>query len=164
MNTSEINVQLKKIKFFIGTFPCDLLPNSVSSRPCGMIVNTDSSRESGEHWTSIILLPGGRAEYFDSFGLPPLVPRIQKYLEEMSPNGFDYSSRTLQHPLSITCGYFCIQFIKWRSLGLSYHCFVTNFKEDLEANDKILLGIKERAKVHNHKEKNVGNGTCARLR
>ena len=168
MNTSEINHILSEINFFIGTFPCDYLPKLIPFRPCSMIVNTDSASESGEHWTAIILLDENRAEYFDSFGFPPLVPKVQQYLNEKAVNGIEYSSKTMQHPESIACGLYCIEFIKWRSLNFSYHCFISNFSENLAANDSILQNIKERRDNHAYthralkKGKNVGARSCSR--
>ena len=145
MNTSQLNASLKSINFFAGTFPCDSLPKDLSPRrkPCALIVNTDPNGAKGEHWTVLILEADGSGEYFDSFGLPPMVPQVYKYLNLQCPSGFAYSCQTLQHPEAVTCGLYCVSFIKHRAEGGSLLQFLQKFTRNLDTNEQILKSISE---------------------
>ena len=139
MNTLEINRVLKSNKSFLGTFPCDvikLLPYSIRSK--GLIVNTDPKGEKGEHWTAIWFNACGSAEYFDSFGFPPLIDSVREFMEERSAGHFVYNSKTLQHPFATSCGQYCIYFIQSRSADTSYKAFVKKFSTNLTLNEEIL--------------------------
>jgi hypothetical protein len=114
MDTQQINKLMSLIKCnhgkFLGTFARDKMPLT-PKRPCGFIVNTDPSKEKGEHWNAIMLLPGGKGEFFNSFGFPPLHPTEQNYMRNECPAGFEFSSRTIQDILSDRCGLFCIDYL-----------------------------------------------------
>lgn len=144
LSTSEIEELLKPISQFVGVYPCDAIPN-FSSRPCALIVNTDTANEPGEHWIAIILKEKGKALYFDSFGFPPLISSMQKYINENAPNGFKYNCITLQHPNSKTCGLYCAAFValwsrKW-TLRMFTNFFSGRFGRDLAANDNYLMSL-----------------------
>ena len=137
MNTLEINNILSELKPFVGTFASDNCP-PIRRRPSGIIINTDPSKEGGEHWVALWLSQDGTGEYFDSFGFPPLVPQIQAYIDRECPHGFKYNNKTLQHPMSITCGPFSIAFIIAKSEGKEFHSFISKFSLNLEKNDSLL--------------------------
>lgn len=137
MNTVQITACLREIKLFGGVFPIDLIPQP-TRKPVGFVINTHDSRKQGEHWVAIVLLEDNSAEYFDSFGFPPLHSRIQKYLAPHSTRGLIYSSATLQHPASATCGAYCIEFLKHRSQGLKYNQFLAIYSRNLRANDSLV--------------------------
>ena len=124
---------------FLGTFARDKMPLT-PKRPCGFIVNTDPSKEKGEHWNAIMLLPGGKGEFFNSFGFPPLHPTEQKYMRNECPSGFEFSSRTIQDPLSDRCGLFCIDYLSSRLNGESFSQFLNHYKNShsLEENEQQL--------------------------
>lgn len=137
MNTHEINQILRKLKPFVGTFACDSCP-SVKKRPAGLVINTDPTNEKGEHWVALWLLENGTGEYFDSFGFPPLVPEIQTYINMECPQGFKYNNKTLQHPMTNTCGPFSIAFIIAKTEGEEFGFFISKFSFDLEKNEDLL--------------------------
>lgn len=137
MNTTEINECFRGENYFIGTFPRNLLPRT-KMRPCAMIVNTDAANEPGEHWVSILLLPGGTGEYFDPFGLPPLHYTIQNYLGKYCPNKLQYNPRSLQFVTSTQCGKYSIVFLILRSRGFSFSEVLKKFCSNSKHNDGIL--------------------------
>lgn len=137
MNTIEINNILSNLNSFIGTFPCDVFPE-VKKKPAGMIFNTDTSNGGGEHWIAVWMTVDGTSEYFDSFGFPPLVKQTQDFLSNHSPNGFTYNNKTLQHPMAVSCGPFCVAFIIAKSLGQTFVSFVSKFSFNLAANEELL--------------------------
>lgn len=102
-----------------------------------MIVNTHPASKSGEHWTAIILQVANKAEYFDSFGMPPLQPEVLHHLRKTC-SSWVYSSKTLQHPLAVTCGPFCCAYLISRASGCSYQAFIDSFSNDLAANEEAV--------------------------
>lgn len=142
MNTDQINRFLKRrVPYFVGTFPKNTIPY-VQKRPAMFVVNTHPSSKPGEHWVAVILINHSKAEYFDSFGFPALDPEIRNYLTLHSMN-WQYSPRTLQHPLAATCGVFCCLFLLYRACGRSYDQFREIFSLDLEQNESLVLEIYE---------------------
>lgn len=136
MNTSEINKALSKVNFFRGTFACDDIPKPIPGYDQSFVVNTDTCREEGEHWVAIVLLKDGTGEYFDSFGMPILVQRILEYMRKHCPVGYALSNRMIQSPLSWSCGNFCVDFIRKRSLNINLYAYLRGFSdEDLSANE-----------------------------
>jgi hypothetical protein len=73
----QITYALKNVKSFLGAFPSDLLPHSITV-PSTIIVNTDNHTQLGTHWLAIRLEPRSyTAFYFDSYGLArhPIIPK-----------------------------------------------------------------------------------------
>ena len=142
LTSSQIESLLRKNEFFSGVYACDSIPD-IKTRPCAIIVNTDPADEPGEHWVAMIFKQGGRGFFFDSFGFPPLIPKIQDYMIRHAYNGFKYNSTTLQHPDSNTCGYYCIAFIHLWSRGWTLRMFCSYFSgrngQELIRNDNRLL-------------------------
>jgi len=137
MDSREIKKKLRNIKSFIGVYPRDALPN-VGKRPVALIANTDSKSEPGEHWIAIILLKDGRGEYFDSYGLPPLHGDFQRYMSKMCPSKWCYNTSDIQHPVSTSCGLFCIDFIRWRCKGETMEEFIMFYTYNSKFNDKLV--------------------------
>ena len=135
MNTIEINNFLLNFKNFKGTYPRDLLPKSLEKN-CGIVINTDTSQEPGEHWVAIYM-HNTNAEYFDSFGLPPLHKEIINFLDKISPNGWSYNTICFQSLHSQTCGNYCVLFLTNYLNGGTFAIFqsIFNFKKDI--NDRI---------------------------
>jgi hypothetical protein len=140
MDTQTINQLLFKADGFLGAFPRDLIPLNVTQKQksLAMIVNTHTSEKSGEHWISIILNKDGTGEYFDSYGLPPLHGDISEYLDKMCPLGWGYNPITLQCLSCITCGHYCVFYVKMRSLGFTYCDFISIFSTNFTTNEKLI--------------------------
>lgn len=139
METNQINYVLSNTPYFIGTFACDQLPlKKITHRPFSLVINTDKKNETGEHWTAIFVPPQGEPEYFDSFGFPPLIRSVQEFLETNSTNYWIYSANSIQHPFSMSCGQFCISFIKHRTRGMGFKSFISKFSDDTNKNDNIV--------------------------
>ena len=137
MNTKTINKLLKNEKCYIGTYSRDMLPNQIKENQF-LIVNTDTSDRQGEHWVAIIILSDGKGEYFDSYGLPPLHNEFLDFLDYNCPNGWKFNEVTLQCLSCITCGHYCVAYIKFRCLGHSLSEFVSLFGKDLVFNDELI--------------------------
>ena len=135
MNTNEINRVFRNDSRFIGTFCADNLTASPKKK-YSFIFNTDPCSKSGSHWVACYI-NNGTAEYFNSFGMPPLNHTFFEFLEKEKLN-LCYSPVILQHPLSIHCGLFCIRFLQARMKGIAYSQFISVFSRDSIENDLIL--------------------------
>lgn len=134
MNTSQIKHKLRGYSGFVGVFPCDRLPQLKPGQ--AMIVNTDPHNEPGEHWVAFYKSHTGYLEYFDSFGMPPLVPLIRNYINRSDHGKFSYSTVQLQHESSQTCGNYCIAFVKHRLLNQPFVNLLAHFTSSFKDNDK----------------------------
>ena len=99
-------------------------------------------------------------EHFDSAGRAPLVA-MQDFLTEQSTQpparraassdssssskrntspsqGYMYNHVRVQDFNSDTCGMFCLMYIYYRSLGLSFSSFLSMFSSNLKENDSIV--------------------------
>jgi hypothetical protein len=112
--------------FFSGVCPSDLLPTHAIIRNGTVIVNADPHTRSGSHWLAIRLEPkSSSAFYFDSYGLPPLVPAVQSFLRRTS-SVWEYNTQ-LQGLTSTACGHYCCLFALCLDEGLSPRQFVSLF-------------------------------------
>lgn len=137
MNTGDLNKHLKHLDCFIGTFPRDMLPQ-IKKRPAAFVINTDDSSSPGEHWVAVYLPEYGVAEYFDSYGLPPMSEDIHHFLNSVSPSGFLYSNVTLQSVNTETCGQYCILFITARCNDIDLVHVISLFSQSTRLNDMLV--------------------------
>lgn len=139
MDTRNMNNALFNIKSYKGTFPCDMLPPKFSLPAC-FVVNTDVSTQPGEHWVAILISKNRHAEYFDSYGLPPINKHIVEFLHKNS-SSITYNTVTLQDLNSSACGYYCILFLEFRAKNISYYEIINIFSKNTKSNDKIAVKI-----------------------
>jgi hypothetical protein len=121
MNNIEISTIFEKINkrdmYFIGVFPCDLLPREkLRKLPCSLIINLSPSNEIGSHWTSIFIDKTRTGHYFDSFGVKPFNKDIKKFLNKQCVK-YTWSSKELQSSNSSLCGAYAICFIVFMMLN-----------------------------------------------
>ena len=124
-------------RVFKGVFPRDVLQHlPVNSRhPSAYIINTASHNEPGEHWVAV-WLHGGRGEYFDSYGLPPIKEHIEKFMKKHC-RYYQWNRRVLQGILSNTCGHYCLYYILQKARGHSMDRICARFNTFSHyANDK----------------------------
>jgi hypothetical protein len=95
MDTAQIICTLRNVDSFLGLFPSDLLPRSIT-RCSTLIVNTDPHTEKGSHWLAInFRTKSFSAFYFDSYGLFPYLYPIQSLLR-LSCSVWDLNTTQLQ--------------------------------------------------------------------
>lgn len=138
METAEINAALGHVKSFKGTFASNSLPEKFN-RPAFFVINTERWHESGEHWVAMYF-PADRtaqAEYFDPFGLCPIIDDHESYLRRHALS-YKYNSVTLQNPYTSSCGVFCCMYVDLRASGLSYADILKRFRTDLSYNEKTV--------------------------
>ena len=116
MNENEIGSVMNNFPNipFLGIFPSDehCLPK-IHNYPVCFISNLDPHWEKGSHWCIIIILNEENAEYFDSYGMLPLVESHLKFLNQYN---YIYSQKTLQSVKSNACGLYAILFLIMRTI------------------------------------------------
>ncbi|RWS21149.1 hypothetical protein B4U80_07887 [Leptotrombidium deliense] len=124
MKTEEIHRALKNVEHYAGVHPRNHLPEA--QRNITFVANTDTCLEKGTHWVAIYV-KNNTAEYFDSFGLPPLTKDFVSFLNNYAL--WSYNTVTIQDVDSKKCGDFCIAFVKQRSKGVKYSNFIKSFSD-----------------------------------
>ena len=69
-------------KLFKGVYPKDQLPTV--EYPGSYVVNTNPSTAPGEHWVVMFFNNPRSAEFFDSYGLHPIVYGLTDFLDSHS--------------------------------------------------------------------------------
>lgn len=160
MNTGEIEQALKSNvrtkRFFRGVYAYDEIPKVKRTNEKQFFVfNTDPSSKGGSHWVCAMInkKKGGKNVFFDSYGY---APRKAKFLSFLNSN-YTYNKKTLQHPLSTTCGQWCIFFVWEKCYGKSISQITSKFDQKWPlVNDTIMNAIvqavfKTKRKVMNKK-------------
>ena len=94
--------------------------------------------------------------YFDSFGLPPIIP---DYINRLRKNckTFRWNVIQLQNYGSDACGQYCIMFLYYMSHGLGFKKFLDNSSENFEKNDNV---VKRYVLYKNADGNFTGDGEC----
>ena len=100
------------------------------------VVNTDPSTAPGEHWVAMFF-NNLRSEFFDSYGLHPIVCGLTDFLDSHS-SSWTYNSKTLQSLISEVCGHYTVYYILFRSRGCSLSKILTHFSSNVSLNNKTV--------------------------
>lgn len=133
LDSEDIDRCLSFLKYYEGVYPCNKLPQ-VTVRPCLFVVNTDRADQKGEHWTVVLLLPDGKGEYMNSFGIQPQEQTVLDFLDTNSITWI-FNELTLQSLEANTCGLYCIAYSILRAKGFSFGEFLSLFTDDPKIND-----------------------------
>jgi len=137
MNNRELSKILKSHPViedkFIGVFPADLLPTD--KKPGFYVANTDPHNKPGRHWVAFYVprKEGHYMEYWDSYGFPPA-----EIFSQFLDSEYKRSTKFTQHPLSATCGQYCIYYVLNRCYGNSFENTVSYFSENQLTNDILV--------------------------
>lgn len=140
MFSSEVAWWLRNVPSFLGCFPRDLLPMSGLREELCFIANTEFSNQNGMHWVAFYV-KNGRGIYMDPYGASPYVYiEFETWLNKHCPRGWQFNRVRLQCATCVSCGPYCIVFLKCLALyKSSLESFVQIFTTNLRANDKIVL-------------------------
>lgn len=130
---------LQRLRIFSGVYAADCLPHRIKL-PCAFIINTSPRSELQGHWIALYINKNGVAEYFDSFGFPPIQKDI-KYFLRVHAKKIIYNMKQLQHLSSVKCGKFAIVFILIKMFGKSTKELTAKFSSNLMVNDLIVERI-----------------------
>lgn len=121
---------------FRGVYASDRIPVRADANAL-YVFNTDPSNEPGEHWVVVFFDDNLRAEYFDSFGLHPIVKTFLRFLTRNSAS-WRCNVATVQHPLSDACGYHCVYYSVYRCAGFELDSIIDTYTDDLSVNDELV--------------------------
>ena len=142
MNTQQISKCLKNERKFNGVFAANQIPRT--GKEGGYIINTENSSKPGQHWVAIYQDCKGKCEYFDSFGLPPIQFEIVEYISEFAPKGCRYNNLVMQQKNAISCGLYCIFFLKCKFAGQTLDSFVSLFCTNSSHNEILIQSLAAR--------------------
>ena len=151
MNNREVAAVLMRDhrarRVFRGVYPRNKLPHFVDTRrPSAFVINTDQAPGPGEHWVAVWFDGRGKAEYFDSFGLPPLHPDIESFISRHSQS-YLYNPRLLQDLSSSMCGVYVLYYIFMKSRGSRMSRILSPFHpHKLWTNDRKVWSMVQQLK------------------
>lgn len=127
---------------FCGVKPRDYFISEKVRLPGSYIVNTDKSTQPGKHWVAIYLTGEGTAEYFDSYGLPPLQADVRAKLTLCSDK-IKYNDYQLQGTTTTVCGHYCLLYCLMRARGCSFEEVLRVFRPELstETRDHLIASF-----------------------
>ena len=132
----EINEYYKNEPRFNGVYSRNNLPNKIKKG--AYVINLDEYENTGTHWVSLFVKIKYTV-YFDSFGVEHIPKEINKFIgnTDIKSNIF-----RIQAYDSITCGYFCIEFINYILKGKTLLDYTNLFSpNDFKKNDQIIKRI-----------------------
>ena len=90
----------------------------------------------GRHWVAFYVPVNTphHIEYWDSFGLPP----AEIFTPFLGQKTYKRSTKFIQHPITATCGQYCIYYILKRCSGNTFDNIVSDFSENQLANDVLV--------------------------
>lgn len=143
MNTRQVNAYLNRINNFVGTFPCNFIPDP-KHLPAYYVVNLSRYSPSvigsqGSHWVAIVVKNNKRGIYFDCSGMPPCQDDVVNFLEQHCPLGVTTNNQTIQNPTSDVCGVYCIDFITAHAKGISLRRYLQSFSSSFSLNDQTVV-------------------------
>ena len=140
MNTFEINAHLKTEKCFLGTYPSDKLPiGRIKKRPLAMVINLDPASLPGSHWVGLFINENNIANYFDSFGRCNVSDHILEFLRLNNIKYLQHNTTSIQDKSSMTCGVYCILFIRMLCSSFTFEDFMRIFTKNTKNNDVLVV-------------------------
>ena len=144
LSTDEIDDLLKNQPKFKGAFPCDQIP-SFEDNEYSIIINVDNSTLPGSHWTALVIR-GNNCYYLDSFGRLydngsfPVDYRTS--LQRLClGRKISFQDQVLQGFHSLTCGEYCIYFIKQLEKRVKFSRVFHDFTTNLRSNDIKIMKL-----------------------
>ena len=143
MNTTQLQRVLEEDprtrSIFQGVFPRNHIPPHPHP-PVGYVLNTDPCDRPGEHWVVVFLDRDGQGEYFDSYGLPPVSPRITRWLTETTRR-WTWNPQTLQSDSTAVCGQYCLYYALQRARDVPMSQIVSLFEGPPSDNDVMVYDV-----------------------
>ena len=140
------NLGLCLVDNFLGTFPCDIQPDVSGLKSFSAVFNESKHSDPGSHFVCIYANEK-KLFYFDSMGLSLENDYIKLFAYSCGRTVIP-SSIQIQSLDSIMCGFFCICFLLYMSLGFDFKNFFDCFSSDLKLNDTIVIDfIKNMIKI-----------------
>lgn len=133
LTNHDIDRYLNNEPWYRGVFMHDKLPKSLENNT-GIVINLDESDGQGTHWVCLNR-KNDVFYYYDSFGFPPS-ERIKKLAKGYRAY---YSSSQQQKATTVTCGWFCVTFLK-KLFGSNAYDAVYQFdQKPSDANEEQVI-------------------------
>lgn len=127
---------------FLGTFPCDIQPDVEGLKSFSLVFNESKHDDEGSHFVCVYATED-KIYYFDSMGLSLENDYIKMFVFSCGRPAV-LSNVQLQSLNSNMCGFFCICFLLYMSLGMNFKNFFKCFSSDLKLNDIIVIDFIEK--------------------
>jgi hypothetical protein len=141
MDTSQIvnilDSDCSLTKLFSGVFSSDQLPQ-LCQTPAAIVANLDPHNKPGSHWVAFYI-ENEVGEYFDSYGLPPLLPIFENFLK-INCKRWKHNTKCMQSLSTKVCGHYCIWYLSQRARGFSIAEIQKPFTNNTKMNDVKILG------------------------
>lgn len=152
MNGLEIEALMTRDKhvapFFVGVYAADTLPRRLHKTPALLICNTDPISKPGRHWVAFHIDKNRVGEYWDSYGMPPIVPQHRQFLNRLCRK-WSYNNKECQAIDSQVCGEYCVLYLVHKAHGYSLGTFVKKlFTTDPHKNDNTVRKLFHRMFAH----------------
>ena len=123
-----------------GVYVQDTLPEQVAGRPRAFVCNTDPSDQEGEHWVAFYFDQDMTADYYDPYGLPPVIPSWIRFLNN-NCDSWRHNPIRLQEVDSSTCGHHVLYFLLHRSRGVPLETVLSHFTSTKNDNDSRVINF-----------------------
>ena len=138
-------------KGFLGCFPADRIPTTITKYPCSLVINLDTSKKPGTHWVAAYCENGSTIYYFDSFGslnciYPPFLKPSPYCISGPNTTIYDFLNRfdsvttnkfIYQSIFADTCAHYCIYFIHAMSIGIPFSKIVSILDTQHDPNNFV---------------------------
>lgn len=126
---------------YIGTFPCDQIPEKIYRSMYSIIINLSPHNMPGTHFVSIhINHDTHTCIYFDSLGFKCSNKHILSHLSHQQCHIIHYNKKQIQHWLSDFCGFYCAAFVNSCARDISFPSFINLFhSKGSWDNDDIVI-------------------------
>ena len=94
--------------------------------PASYVINEDIASEKGSHWVVLYINEHRKAEYFDSYGEPPIKP-IQRFIRRLTWSPSTRNNVQLQNFNTQTCGPFCLLYLVRKAQGYSLENMIQTY-------------------------------------
>jgi hypothetical protein len=127
---------------FLGTFPCDILPNVKKKKEFSLIINLSKHNTTGSHFIAIFA-DKDCFMYFDPLGEKCKNKDVLKFIKTNKNNRKVLQKfRKIQSNESIFCGFFCLSFLLSRKLKFPIKIFLNKFdQKNLNQNDNNVINF-----------------------
>ena len=134
----QILCALRDVSSFLVVFPPDLLPQTIKqTTTTTVIVNADPHTEGGSHRLAVHFRPkSSSAYYLDSYGILPLIPRIQAFIKRNCTT-WDYNWLQLQGLTSDVCGKYRCPFALYLDRSHTPYQFISHFNACDNADQQV---------------------------
>jgi len=120
MDTAQILCTLIDDSSFFDVFPPDLLPQSITQTTTNVIVNDEPKTQGVTQCLAVHFRPiYSSADYFDSYGILPLVHSIHSFIKRKCIT-WEYNRRRLQGLTTNVCGKYCCLFALYMDSGYTH--------------------------------------------